>query len=283
MALSPTDWIGRSEESEELLSPAPALAAAAMLDEEAGDWRRDRPLPPLWHWFYFTARARHSELGPDGHPRRGGFMPPISLPRRMIAGGRLSFPVPLRIGRPARQESVIRSVSEKEGRTGRLAFVTVERRVFQDGTLCVEEEQDVVYRQPGPPLAAPAVRAPAPAPADAWTRVVTPDPVLLFRFSALTFNGHRIHYDRPYAVEVEGYPGLVVHGALVAVLMLDLVRAQTGRTVRSFSFRGQSPLFDLAPFRLVGVQDGDQVRLEALGPDGAVAIAAEARLGTEPG
>jgi 3-methylfumaryl-CoA hydratase len=232
----------------------------------------------LWQWFFFLPRAPQSGLGPDGHPKRVGFTPPVELPRRMFAGARMRFLRPLTIGATAHRRSVIRAVSEKEGRTGRLVFVTVAHSISQGGTPCVEEEQDIVYREPGAPAAAPTPCELAPAPAGSWTRVVTPDPTLLFRFSALTFNAHRIHYDRAYATAVEGYPGLVVQGPLAAVLLMELVRAHAGRPVAAFTFRAQAPLFDLAPFRLLGIPAGNQVHLEAQAPDGATALTATADL-----
>lgn len=271
-------WVGRTEEAEELIAPAPVQAVAATLDDPTTAFAAGSPLPPLWQWFFFLPRVPQSGLGPDGHPQRGGFMPPIELPRRMFAGARMRFPKPLVIGPPARRRSVIRDVSEKEGRTGKLAFVTVAHVIHQGGEICIEEEQDIVYREPGEPVAAPVPREFAPAPAGSWTRVITPDPTLLFRFSALTFNAHRIHYDRPYATAVEGYPGLVVQGPLTAVLLMELVRSHAHRAVTAFTFRGQAPLFDIAPFRLIGTPAGDRVLLEAQGPDGKTAMTATADL-----
>jgi 3-methylfumaryl-CoA hydratase len=273
-----SDWVGRTEEAEELIALAPVRAAAATLDDTATEFAVGSPLPPLWQWFFFLPRAPQSGLGPDGHPRRAGFMPPVELPRRMFAGVRMRFLRPLTIGEVAQRRSVIRAVSEKEGRTGKLAFVTVAHRISQGGTVCVEEEQDIVYREPGAPVAAPTPCELPPAPAGSWTRQVTPDPTLLFRFSALTFNAHRIHYDRAYATAVEGYPGLVVQGPLTAVLLMELVRVRAGRPVTAFTFRAQAPLFDLAPFRLVATPAGNQVHLQAQGPDGATALTATADL-----
>ena len=273
------EWIGRTETVEDLIAPAPAQAAAATLDESETQFGGHSELPPLWHWFYFLPKAPQSRIGPDGHPQRGGFLPPIPLPRRMFAGARLTFPAPLVIGRPAIRHGVIRAISEKSGRSGTLAFLTVGYTIRQDGRACIEEEQDIVYREPGAPIPAPAPLPELPPPPEgAWLRTVHPDPVLLFRFSALTFNGHRIHYDRPYATDVEGYPGLVVHGPLTAVLLMELVRRNAGRPVRTFSFRSQAPLFDLAPFRIMGLASGDTVALEALGPDGKAAMSATAEL-----
>ena len=273
-----SDWVGRTEEAEELIALAPVRAAAATLDDTTTEFAAGSPLPPLWQWFFFLPRAPQSGLGPDGHPRRVGFMPPVELPRRMFAGARMRFLRPLTIGATAHRRSVIRAVSEKEGRTGRLVFVTVAHSISQGGTPCVEEEQDIVYREPGAPAAAPTPCELAPAPAGSWTRVVTPDPTLLFRFSALTFNAHRIHYDRTYATTVEGYPGLVVQGPLTAVLLMELVRGHARRPVTAFTFRARAPLFDLAPFRLIATPVGDRIDLEAQGPDGATALAATADL-----
>ena len=237
------EWIGRKEATDDDLSVSPTLAAAATLDDRLTRFENGSALPPLWHWFYFLPRAPQSQLDIDGHPKRGGFMPPIPYPRRMFAGSRMQFHRPLIIGQPARREAVIRDIKQKSGRSGSLAFVSV------------------VW---------------SPAAENAWTKIVTPDPRLLFRFSALTFNAHRIHYDRPYATSEEGYPGLVVHGPLTAVLLMELVRHHAARPVSKFSFRGLAPLFDLAPFRLVGIPDDDRVSLEAHGPDGSVAMSASA-------
>jgi 3-methylfumaryl-CoA hydratase len=278
MRASYSDWIGSTEEKEELIALAPVQAAAATLDDTSTEFAVGSPLPALWQWFFFLPRAPQSELGRDGHPQRGGFLPPIELPRRMFAGARMRFLKPVLIGKPARRQSVIRDVSEKEGRTGKLAFVTVAQRIQQDGETCIEEEQDIVYREPGAPVGAPEPCECAPAPAGSWTRLVTPDPTLLFRFSALTFNAHRIHYDRTYATTVEGYPGLVVHGPLTAVLLMELVRSHAHRPVTAFAFRAQAPLFDLSPFRLIGTPAGARVHLEAQAPDGQTAMTASADL-----
>jgi 3-methylfumaryl-CoA hydratase len=279
MRTSYADWVGRTEETEELIALAPIQAAAATLDDTTTEFAVGSPLPPLWQWFFFLPHAPQSRLGIDGHPQRAGFMPPVELPRRMFAGARMRFPRPLVIGKPAHRHSVIRAVSEKEGRTGRLVFVTVAHAIHQDGATCIEEEQDIVYREAGAPVAAPIPCELPPVPAGSWTRTVVPDPTLLFRFAALTFNAHRIHYDRTYATTVEGYPGLVVQGPLTAMLLMELVRRQSCRPVTAFTFRALAPLFDLAPFRLVGTPVGDQVHLEAQGPDGSTTLAATADLG----
>jgi 3-methylfumaryl-CoA hydratase len=271
-------WVGRTEQVEDPLAVVQAQAAHAMFDEPAPLIAVGDPLPLPWHWFHFLPRAPQAQLDTDGHPQRGGFLPPIPYPRRMFAGARTTVHRLLVVGTPAVRESTIRDVKMKSGKTGSLAFVTVAQRFSQAGVLCLEEEQDIVYREPGGRVPAPVVRDLPALPEGCWSRTLQPDTRLLFRFSALTFNAHRIHYDRGYASEVEGYPGLVVHGPLTAALLLQLVRQSTSRPVQSFSFRGVAPLFDLGPVRLVGTLQGDAVTLEAQGPDGTLALAASATL-----
>ena len=230
------------------LDPAPTAALSAVLDLPAPAALDGEPLPPLWHWLYFLSWPRHTELGPDGHPRDGRFLPPLPQRRRMFAGGRLEVAAPLTAGRPAQQLSRMSRVSPKRGRSGDLLFVTVRSEYRQDGRLCLTEEQDLVYRSGGP---APVPATPGPdtasgPPEDAspWQQEWRTDPTLLFRFSALTANAHRIHYDTPYATGVEGYPGLVVHGPLLVLAMLELVRRQQpGRRVRTLSYRLRRPVF----------------------------------------
>lgn len=274
------DWVGRTQRVKDDLSPWAASAVAAMLDAPDLPVAAGDPLPVLWQWFYFLATVPQNELSADGHPQRGGFMPPVPLPRRMFAGARIEFFRPLVLGTPAVRTATIRDVVEKSGRSGRLAFVTVAYEIHQGDRLCISEEQDIVYKEPGEAVPAPVAAPFAEPDPGTWSREIVPDSRLLFRFSALTFNAHRIHYDRRYAREVEGYPGLVVHGPLTAVLLADLVRRHRSEPIRHFSFRGQAPLFDLAPFRLFGSADGASVSLEAKGPDGRVTLSAEAVLGT---
>ncbi len=271
-------WTGRTERSSDPLSITHAQAASAMFDDDHATFDAGTPLPLLWHWFYFLPLALQSRLDIDGHPLRGGFLPPIPYPRRMFAGSRLRFHRPLALGRPAERVATIRDVALKHGRSGSLAFVTVALRFEQDGALCIEEEQQIVYREPGLPVPAPAVLDWPELQAGAHARTVAPDPRLLFRFSALTFNAHRIHYDRDYAAREEGYPGLVVHGPLTAMLLIEEARRAAQSPIVGFSFRGQAPLFDLAPMRLVALPAGKEVKLEAQRSDGQVALAATAEL-----
>ena len=272
-------WIGRTEVLEDWVTPAPLRALTATLDRDDAPVGPQDTVPPCWHWLYFLPMHRQSEIGPDGHPRRGGFLPPVPLPRRMWAGSQLRFHAPLRAGQAITRSSRIADVRMKEGRTGPLVFVNVEHEIRADGVLAIDERHDIVYRgmpQPGEPAPA-GVPAPESAP---WTRTIEPDDVLLFRYSALTFNGHRIHYDRRYVTEVEGYPGLIVHGPLIATLLLDLLRRHLpGAQVRGFSFRAIQPVFDVAPFSVCGRQeDAQTVKLWARTPDGHVAMDATATL-----
>jgi len=273
-----TDWHGRSETVHDELARTQTLAAAATFSDAGFSHARPEVIPALWHWFYFLPLAAQDHLSPDGHPERGGFLPPVPLPRRMFAGARTVFHAPLRLNTPALRVGVIRDITMKEGKSGRLAFVTTGYSIWQNEVLCIEEEQDIVYREQGAPVAAPVPIVLPPAPANAWTRDITPDSRLLFRFSALTFNAHRIHYDREYATRVEQYPGLVVHGPLTAVLLANLVRYHAGRPLATFSFRGVAPLFDLAPYRLIATPDGDTVTCHAVAPDGTIALQATATL-----
>lgn len=274
-------WIGRTERSVDRVGATPVAALAATLDRNDPPPKDGDPLPPLWHWLYFLPHYRESEVGADGHAKRGGFLPPIPLPRRMWAGGRLAFHAPLRVGEPIARESQIVDVKRKEGRSGPLAFVVVRHAISNERGVAVVEEHDIVYRAEVPGGASPV--PPAPAPVDAaWSREIHPDPVLLFRYSALTFNSHRIHYDRRYVTEVEHYPGLVVHGPLIATLLIDLLRhGLPHANVKAFSFRATSPLFDDAPFFVRGqpAHDRPSVRLWAESTHGGLAMDATATLG----
>ena len=246
------DWIGRTEQRSDDVTATPVAALSATLDRDDPAPLPGTDLPPLWHWLYFTPLARHREIGPDGHPQRGDFLPPVPLPRRMWAGGRIEFHHPLRVGDEITRSSRITGVDVKHGRSGALVFVTVRHELHNAQGLAISEEQDIVYRDAPAPGAVPP--APQAAPADEmFRRLITTNPVLLFRYSALTFNGHRIHYDRPYVTEVEGYPGLIVHGPLIATLLLDLLRRERpdGR-VKRFSYKALRPVFDIHPFSVCG-------------------------------
>jgi 3-methylfumaryl-CoA hydratase len=276
-------WVGKSETLSDEITSAPVRALSATLDrEDSVPVAGSTVLPPLWHWLYFLPQQRQSGIGPDGHPKRGGFLPPVPLPRRMWAGGRLRWlpENPLLVGQAVRRVSSIASVTHKAGRTGDLLFVLVKHEVHNAKGLALTEEHDIVYRaaaQPGDPVP-PPVAAERGA---AWQREIVPDDVLLFRYSALTFNGHRIHYDRRYVTEVEGYPGLIVHGPLIATLLVDLVRRQAPDAfIRSFNFKAVRPTFDLHPLRISGQPsaDGKTVQLWAQDHEGWLTMQGTAEL-----
>ena len=268
-------WIGRSESREDAIVAAPLRQLSALLDRDDPEPKAGEPIPPLAHWLYFLDTHRQSELGPDGHARRGEFLPPVPLPRRMWAGSRLEFLRPLALGVDATRKSTIKDVSVKDGRSGTLVFVTVRHEISDARGLAIIDEHDIVYRGEGGATAAPVA-----APRDeAWRREVRPDPVLLFRYSAVTFNGHRIHYDHPYVTGAEGYPGLVVHGPLIATLLLDLLRRNRPDTaLRRYSFRAMRPLFDTAPFEVCGAPDDAKrsARLWTRDAEGAITMDAQA-------
>jgi 3-methylfumaryl-CoA hydratase len=272
-------WIGRSESYTDHVTPTPVAALAATLDRDDPPPRPGDPLPPLWHWLYFLPIHRASELGQDGHAARGGFLPPVPLPRRMFAGGRYRFERPLRIGETIRRQSRVMDVTLKNGRTGPLVFVVVRHDISNDDGLAVVEEHEIVYREKAPlNAAAPPARHVSEEPT--WRQEVHVDDVTLFRYSALTFNGHRIHYDRRYAGKVEGYPGLVVHGPLIATMLLELLRRNIpGARVAEFRVRAIGPIFDVAPFFVCGRRESDRsVRLWATTADGALATDGTATL-----
>ncbi len=274
-------WVGRRERTEDVISPAPVARLAATLDRDDPPPEPGDALPPAWHWLYFLPATRQSQLGPDGHDARGGFLPPVELPRRMWGGGRMTFHQPLRVGESAVRESEVVSVTPKQGRSGALVLVTVRHVISGGGGLALEEEHNIVYRE-APRAGAPPPVSKTPPGTPAWRRSIDPDPVLLLRFSALTFNAHRIHHDRPYATGVEGYPGLVVHGPLIVILLLDLLRRERpDDRPADFDYRALAPLFDTAPFTVAGALNPDQrsVALWAERPDGAVAMTASAALG----
>lgn len=272
-------WIGRTETFTDEVTTFPIRALSATLDRDDPAPVKGDPLPPLWHWLYFLPLYKTSEAGPDGHSARGGFLPPVPLPRRMWAGSNFSFRAPLRVGDTISRVSRISDVTMKSGRTGPLVFVNVQHEISSLGGGSFSETHNIVYRgEPRPGDPAPAPKA-APATA-AWRRDITPSDLLLFRYSALTFNGHRIHYDRRYVTEVERYPGLIVHGPLIATLLLDLLRRHTDANVTSFVFRAMNPLFDIAPFSVRGEPGADgRISLWAEDAHGNLCMQADAIVG----
>jgi len=271
------DWIGQREADTDHITVPSVHRLAATLDRDDPMPKLGDPLPIGWHQILFPRVVRHSQVGPDGHPKRGDFLPPVPLPRRMFAGKRITFVAELRVGDEVRRESVIKDVNIKEGRTGRMVFVTVKTDISSPRGLAITEEQDIVYRGEPDPKAPPPPPQAAPGKA-VWSRVVTPDPVMLFRYSALTFNGHRIHYDHPYVTKVEGYPDLVMNGGLTTLLVFELARTHASTPIRYVSSRNVRAMFVNQPITLAGEPspDNQTAKLWALDRDGALALTAEA-------
>jgi 3-methylfumaryl-CoA hydratase len=268
-------WIGRTDVRQDVVTAAPLVSLAALLDRDEPPPVEGDPAPPLAHWLYFLPNYRQSEAGPDGHAVKGSFLPPVPLPRRMWAGSRIEFLKPLRVGSRVARLSRIADVKPKSGRSGALLFVTVRHEVSDEEGPVLVDQHDIVFRGETT-LAAEPVKAPAD---EKWRREIHPDPVLLFRYSAVTFNSHRIHYDHPYVTQVEGYPGLVVHGPLTATLLVDLFRRSRPDTaLRSFSFRALRPLYDTANFWTCGLPDdaARTARLWTRDGEGAVTMEATA-------
>jgi 3-methylfumaryl-CoA hydratase len=270
------NWIGEKESSVDYVTVPSVERLAATLDLDVPLPRLGDPLPPGWHQILFPRVVPSSQIGPDGHPQRGDFLPPVPLPRRMFAGKRTTFHEDLQVGDEVSRESVIQDVAIKQGRTGTMVFVTVKTDISTTRGLAITEEQDIVYREaavPGTPLPPPQ---PAPG-KTVWSHTVTPDSVMLFRYSALTFNGHKIHYDFPYVTRTEGYPNLVMNGGLTTLLAYELARANAKTPIRYISSRNVSILFVDQPITLGGEPsaDGKTARVWALNPEGAAALTAE--------
>ena len=268
------EWINKTTEAEDTIRLQPANFMEATLNRppklKEGDF-----LPPLWHWIYFLEAKPESDLGRDAHPKKGDFLPPIELPRRMWAGGRFTFYNDLVIGEKAKKITTIKKVVEKEGSAGPLCFITLEHKIYSKDEISIIEEQDLVYLQDQQgskslPLAQNNVEK-----AD-FSQEIYPSAILLFRYSALTFNGHRIHYDLDYAKNVEGYDGLVFHGPLTATLLLDLALKERKQPIKKYSFRGIAPLSNLDCFWIEGKSEDNAAILWARRKDGVVAMKAKA-------
>lgn len=269
-------WIGRTETGRDVLTPGLVQGLLATLDRDAPYPEPGTEAPQGIHWLLAQPRAPMSRIGPDGHPERGDFLPPVALPRRMWAASRVDFLAPLRVGDEIERTSTVAAVTEKEGRSGPLVFVEVDHVTRAGPAPAVAERQTIVYRQAG---GKPAPPRGAPGGDWDWRREVTPDPVLLFRYSALTFNAHRIHYDLDFATRTEGYPGLIVHGPLMATLLLDLAARNLGdNALAGFQFRGVSPAFSGSPLVLLGRREGAEVVLAAECGDGRPVMTASARI-----
>jgi 3-methylfumaryl-CoA hydratase len=272
-------WIGHPRVDEDVIGARHARLMAATVDHPAPEAIRDgEALPPLWHWIYFLEGLPPGALGRDGHPARGGFLPPVPLANRMWAGGRLAFLAPVPIGARVRKTSRVLAVDHKAGRAGDLVFVTVLHELAAlSGELLIREEHDIVYKDASSPPATPAGSA-EPLPADTRCRPFAPTSTTLFRYSALTFNGHRIHYDQDYCRQVEGYANLVIHGPLTATMLAGFAVETSGRRLREFSYRGRRPALLGDALTLTAIVDGDRASLAARFADGAICMQAEARL-----
>jgi 3-methylfumaryl-CoA hydratase len=266
------DWHPQPVHTDDLLAPDSAQRLAATLDLDER-FSTGTPLPPLWHWVYFADWPVTAALGPDGHPLAGHFLPPLPNRRRMFAGGRLSITAPLLLGTGALRRATVTDTRVKAGRTGELLFVTVRQEFHQGGELRLVEEQDIVYRSDhGSTTSFRRTTDPVPKSLAPWSVHPQTHPALLFRFSALTANAHRIHYDQDYACGVEGFPGLVVHGPLLALYMAELARAH-GHLLRSFEFRLRNPVFVGDPIEVRGAPDGSAATLEVVSGGGVHASA----------
>jgi 3-methylfumaryl-CoA hydratase len=275
------EWHALAEDRDDSVGVTAAAALHGLLDAPGPPPGAGDPLPPLWHWLAFLPDAAQRDLAEDGHPRPGAFMPPTDLPRRMFAGAHITLLTDVPVGSPLHRHSMVTSIADKSGRTGRLKFVDVTNRLTSNGREVIVEIQNIVYRESSDPTASPTGFDPGlePIEEDAWElrHDLSTDPTVLFRFSALTYNAHRIHYDRDYATGVEGYPGLVVHGPLQAIALSELCRRHApDRRRTSFSFRALRPAFDGAPLRLRGrFLDATRAELVALDRHGQRTMTAE--------
>ena len=271
-------WIGKQSSTKALVTAYQADALTATLDRDDAPYKEGDVIPPGWHLFYIREVVKLRDTAEDGHPKRGDFLPPIDLPRRMWAGTKATYHKPIHVGENISNVTTIESVTPKVGKTGQLVFLKLKNEISGEDGLATTELQDVVYREEAQPgVAAPE---PPPPPGEAvWTRTIHPSSVLLFRYSALTMNSHRIHYDRTYVTEVEKYPGLLVHGPLTFTLLLDLFRREnTDKTLKSFSVRAVSPIYDTHDFVVEGSPDGENAAtLWALNHEGRLAMSAEAK------
>jgi 3-methylfumaryl-CoA hydratase len=272
--------LGRKVVDEDVATAAPLRGMVVTFDRDEAAPVEGEPIPPGWHLAYFPAASRLSTLGADGLPLQGDVLPAMPLPRRMYAGATLTFHAPIRVGDTLRRETEFSDVQLRKGGTGTLIVATQTRRIHTQRGLAVTEDAVSVFREalaPGTRSGIPETEPPPPG--MTWTRTIRPDPVTLFRYSALTFNPHRIHYDRPYAMNTEGYPGLVVHGPFSQQCLLDLLRDNTGRPIAKFVMRARAPIFDDAPFSLHGRLNGDEAELYAVSARGGIAMQAKATLG----
>lgn len=273
------NWVGRSVEDEDVITAAPVMNYAATMDWEVPDAKEGDAIPPGAHWFFFHDRTRHSELDTVGLPKRGEFLPPVQLARRMHAGNRLEYLKSLHIGEKVRRKTEIHDITPKTGGTGQLVFVVTRNTISGEDGPALIDDRTIVYREAAKP--SDGKRKPAPAPDDAaWERSYQANSIQMFRFSALTFNASRIHYDHKYVTETEGYPGLIVNARLTTSLLMELcLDNNPGRELVEVATKFVRPLYDFAPFTLAGKPNaaGDGATMWVADPEGATAMVSEMR------
>jgi 3-methylfumaryl-CoA hydratase len=267
-------WVGHVRTDTDIASVRPARLMAAAMDRPGPALREGDCLPPLWHWIYFLEAVPTSALGRDGHPSRGSFLPPVPLANRLWAGGRVWFEADIALGAEIEKRSQVLKVEHKQGRSGDLVFVTAEHEIRVGGSRAIREEHDIVYRDPWPPAPDPR-ETPRQA---QHSRPIQPTTTTLFRYSALTFNGHRIHYDADYCRDVEGYSGLVIHGPLSATWLAGYAQELTGRRLKRFDYRGVRPAILGCALTLNAIVSGSIVELWTALPGGEVSMRAGAEL-----
>lgn len=273
--------LGTKITDEDVATAAPLRGMVVTFDREEIAPVEGQSIAPGWHLAYFPAASRLASLGADGLPLESGVLPAMPLPRRMYAGATLTFHAPILVGDRLRRETEFSDVQLRKGGTGTLIVATQTRRIYTPRGLALTEDTVSVFREAVPPGTASGIpQTEPPPPGMTWTRTIKPDPVTLFRYSALTFNPHRIHYDRPYAMHTEGYPGLVVHGPFSQQCLLDLLRDSTSRPIAKFTMRARAPIFDDAPFTLCGrMANENEAELYAVSGRGGIAMQARATLG----
>ena len=269
--------VGNTETATDVVTAAQANLLRLAFARPEPEFKDGDPLPPGWHVIYFTPRFGPAELRPDGTPAASGLLPDMPLPRRMFAGQSFRFHRPLKIGQTLKQENELTDIALKTGATGTLVFTTVVSRISGPDGLAIEDERKIVYREEVKAGDRNPVTKREPVPSDVpWRRTFTPDPIVLFRFSALTFNSHKIHYDREWATQVEGYPALVVHGPFTQTLLIDFARDHLGgRAITGFTTQARAPLFEDSPFELRGRPTGSGAELWAVTPEGTIAMSAQ--------
>lgn len=269
------NWIGKSKNQSDTMAPEPLRRFEALLNRDPGSVNNGTVLPPCAHWIYFNPAAPQDALAADGHPQKGDFLPPVELPSRMWAGGTIRFKKPLTTGQSADKKTTITAIDEKDGTSGKLCFITLRHQISTAGALAIDEDQEIVFREASEKGAHPIRTQPVDVDFD-WKKSIQLNSAHLFRFSALTFNSHKIHYDHPYATQTEGYPNLVVHAPLLLVLMMNFFKTKTdGKVIEEIAYRAAGPMFLDEEITITSKDtDNNKVEMRALGPDQKIALKA---------